>query len=286
MPYAFFITKEVNMNKLNKLATIITSALLMLSAALPLSASEPVNIRLNGRDTEIGALLIGTTTYVPFDSANDALSYGTAEISGNASEMSSVSPFASIKATEDDCYIEAEGRYFGGSNSVVISGMLYVPVRSLAKAYGAEVSWDDSTRSVDLYSEKSEVITHGDSYYRADEVYWLSRIIHAESNGEPMNGKIMVGNVILNRVASDEFPNTIYSVIFDTEHGVQFTPTANGTIYNTPDEESIIAAKICLDSYYISRTAMYFLNPALATSFWVPNNRPYLTTIGSHDFYA
>ncbi len=275
------------MKRLKKLASAAISAALMLSlASVSISAKEPIDVRLNGNNIEVGALLIGATTYVPFDSANDALSFGTAEITGSASEMRSVSPFSSIKAREGDCYLEAEGRYFGGSNSIVVSGMLYVPIRSLAKAYDTEVTWDAGTRSVDLHSSGSESITHGDSFYREDEVYWLSRIIHAESNGEPMNGKIMVGNVILNRVASEDFPNTIYSVIFDTEHGVQFTPTINGTIYNTPDEESIIAAKMCLDSYYISRTALYFLNPALATSFWVPNNRPYLTTIGNHDFYA
>lgn len=274
------------MKRIKCFIAALTVLAALISAAVPISAAEPINIRFDGSSTEMGALLIGATTYVPFDSANEALSSGTAVISGTPEKMQSVSPFAKITARDGDCYLEAEGRYFGGSNSIVVSGMLYVPVRSIAKAYGAEVVWDGNTRSVDLYSGDSSGITHGNSFYREDEVYWLARIIHAEANGEPMDGKIMVGNVILNRVASDEFPNTIYSVIFDTEYGVQFTPTANGTIYNTPNEESIIAAKICLDSYYISRSAMYFLNPALATSFWVPNNRPYLTTIGSHDFYA
>lgn len=267
------------------------AAVLAVFMSLPLfspsaSAAEPVDIRLNGNGTEIGALLIGKTTYVPFDSANKALSFGTAEISGTPEDMRSVSPFASISASENSCYLEAEGRYFGADNTVVVSGMLYVPVRTLAKAYEADVIWNDESRSVDLYAEEHKVIEHGDTFYEADAVYWLSRIIHAEAGAEPMHGKIMVGNVVLNRVRSPEFPNTIYGVIFDRKHGIQFTPTVNGMIYNTPSEESIIAAKLCLDSYFLSRDALYFLNPILSTSFWIPNNRPYLTTVGCHDFYA
>ena len=273
------------MKPLKRFAAALITFAAIISAAMPISAAEPVNVRLNGNETQIGALLIGATTYVPFDSANEALSYGTAKISGTPEEMQSASTFARITAKEGDCYLEAEGRYFGGSRSVVISGMLYVPIRSVAKAYGTEVVWDGHTRSVDLYSGKSTLVP-GNEFYRADEVYWLARIIHAEANGEPMDGKIMVGNVILNRVASPDFPDTIYSVIFDTEHGVQFTPTANGSIYNVPGEDSIIAAKLCLDSYFLSKSALYFLNPVYATSFWVPNNRPYLTTVGGHDFYA
>ncbi|MBQ8551536.1 MAG: cell wall hydrolase [Clostridia bacterium] len=271
---------------MKKIKVILSTLLCAAMLSCTVAAHEKVDIRLNGTDTEIGALLIGTTTYVPFDEANEVLSGGTAEIHGTAEAMRAVTPFATISAREGDCYIEAEGRYIGANNSIVVSGMLYVPIRSLAKIYNADVVWHDSTRSVDLYAAEGDTLTHGDSYYSSDEVYWLSRIINAEALGEPMEGKVLVGNVILNRVESSDFPNTIYGVIFDREHGVQFTPTVNGSVYNTPTEESIIAAKLCLDSYYISRSALYFLNPSIATNFWVPNNRPYLTTVGSHDFYS
>ena len=66
---------------------------------------------------------------------------------------------------------------------------------------------------------------------------WLSRILYAEANTEPLAGKIAVGNVIMNRVKSPEFPDTIYSVIFDRKYGVQFTPVANGSVYNNANEE-------------------------------------------------
>lgn len=265
--------------------TVLSVLLVAAMLTLTMSANESIPVRIDGAGTEMGALLIGSTTYVPFDKANEIMSGGTATVSGSGQNMRSVSPFASISARSGDCYIEAEGRYFGGSNSIVVSGMLYVPIRSLAKAYGKDVTWQAETRSVDLTST-GEMLVHGEAYYKADDVYWLSRIISAEAGAEPMSGKIMVGNVIQNRVASREFPNNLYDVIFDRKWGVQFTPTANGMIYNAPTADSIVAAKLCLEGYSLSNTALYFLNPTLATNFWVPANRPYLTTIGSHDFYT
>ena len=123
--------------------------------------------------------------------------------------------------------------------------------------------------------------------YNDSDIYWLSRIIEAESKGEPMEGKIAVGNVVLNRVVNEEYPNSIREVIFDKENGVQFTPVANGTIYNTPTEESVMAAKICLENYKLSnRNILFFLNPEISTSTWVPDNRDFVMTIGRHDFYA
>jgi len=75
-------------------------------------------------------------------------------------------------------------------------------------------------------------------------------------------------------------------VIFDRKYGVQFTPIANGTIYCAPDEDAVIAAKLCLEGYTLSEDILYFLNTSLATNFWVPQNRDYVMTISGHDFYS
>ncbi len=76
-------------------------------------------------------------------------------------------------------------------------------------------------------------------------MYWLARIIEAEAGGEPYKGKVAVGNVILNRVKSKDFPNTIYNVIFEYFGNIpQFSPVQEGTIYNTPSKESMNAAKM------------------------------------------
>jgi N-acetylmuramoyl-L-alanine amidase len=115
-------------------------------------------------------------------------------------------------------------------------------------------------------------------------VYWLSRIISAESGGEPLEGKIAVGNVVLNRVKSPDFPNTIYGVIYDTAGGIQFEPVANGTVNNVPDPDSVLAAKLCLDGASVAGGSLFFLNPSLATSFWITENRTKVAAIGSHVF--
>jgi len=261
------------------LAVLICAAMLITGV----SANERIEVRIGGGTLD--GRLIDSTTYVPFAEGNRALSGGDASVTGGGNSMSAAAGNMTVRASAGDCYIEAAGRYIGGKDVLSIDGQLYVPVRSLAKAYNTVVAWDDATRSVEL-TPFGGTILPGEAFYDRDEVYWLSRIIEAEAGGEPMAGKILVGNVILNRVASRDFPNTIYGVIFDRKWGVQFTPAATGTIYNTPSADSVVAAKLVLDDYTLSRLALYFLNPDLAENFWVPANRTFLVSVGGHDFYA
>ena len=124
-----------------------------------------------------------------------------------------------------------------------------------------------------------------DSAYDYEDLYWLSRIISAEAKGESFIGQIGVGTVVLNRVRSKEFPNTVKGVVFDRKYGTQFTPVANGTIYDKPTDSAVIAAKMCLDGYTLSDSVLYFLNPRIATSSWIQKNRKYAFRVGNHDFY-
>jgi N-acetylmuramoyl-L-alanine amidase len=66
---------------------------------------------------------------------------------------------------------------------------------------------------------------------------------------------------------------------------VQFSPVADGTIYNTPTYTATLAAKICLEGTSLSDNAMYFLNPKTAQSSWIVQNRKYAYTIGNHYFF-
>lgn len=122
--------------------------------------------------------------------------------------------------------------------------------------------------------------------YSENDLYWLSRIISAESKGESMQGKLAVGTVIMNRVKSSEFPNTVKEVIFDAKHGVQFTPTQNKTIYDTPSSESVEAAKRVLLGYRTSTKILYFVNESISPNSWIKANRDYVMTVGNHAFYA
>ncbi len=79
-----------------------------------------------------------------------------------------------------------------------------------------------------------------------------------------------VGNVILNRVNSKEFPNTIYNVIFEYYGSIpQFSPVADGTIYNTPSQESINAAKDAINGIRPVGNSTYFFNPNKAAGTWI-----------------
>lgn len=124
-----------------------------------------------------------------------------------------------------------------------------------------------------------------DSAYDYEDLYWLSRIISAEAKGESFTGQIGVGTVVLNRVRSKQFPNSVKGVVLDQKYGTQFTPVANGSIYNTPTKSAIVAAKMCLDGYTLSNSVLYFLNPSIATSSWIQNNRKYAFRVGNHEFY-
>ena len=129
-------------------------------------------------------------------------------------------------------------------------------------------------------------IAAGDEYYDDDKLLWLSRIIHAESGNQPLAGKIAVGTVVMNRVAHPDYPNTIYGVIFDNQHGVQFTPTENGAIWCDPSEESVTAAKIVLEGYRTNEDILFFMNEAIAVSSWISDNCEYEFTIQDHSFWS
>lgn len=162
------------------------------------------------------------------------------------------------------------------------NGTIWVPVRALATALGAQLSWDGTAQHVSLGAAQG--IGTG-SFYDELDLYWLSRIISAEARGESLDGKIAVGSVVLSRVQSEDFPDTIYDVIFDTAGGVQFSPVKNGTIYNDPTDESVLAAKLVLEGARRAEGCLFFLDPRKSTNFWVPQNRTWAVSIGCHDFY-
>ena len=191
-----------------------------------------------------------------------------------------------LSAKNSDSYIIANDRYLWAETGVIIiSDTMYVPIRTIAKAFCCDVQWNGKTRSVSL-TKRGGTLTFGKYFYNSNDLYWLARIISAEAGVEPFYGKVAVGTVVLNRCRSTLYPDTVKDVVFDTKFGVQFTPAANGTVYNYPDDDSIIAAKLCLDGASISDSVLFFVNDAIAENSWVRDNRTYVTTIGSHNFYS
>ncbi|MBE6653006.1 MAG: cell wall hydrolase [Ruminococcaceae bacterium] len=156
----------------------------------------------------------------------------------------------------------------------------------MCRAMNAKVTIREGYYDAFITSGDPTKVSWADTYYDSTDLYWLSRIISAEAKGEPLAGQIAVGNVVLNRVRSQQFPHTVKDVIFDTKYGTQFSPVAVGTIYQAPTESSVRAAKICLEGYTLSTKMLYFFNPRISTSSWIERTRPYIMTIGNHKFYG
>lgn len=176
-------------------------------------------------------------------------------------------------------YVLADGYSYGmNSGTQVRTERTYVPLRSLANLLGAEVEFVDWDSPVTVREGEERSWTE-------EDLYWLSRIISAESQGESLAGQIAVGNVICNRVDSDQFPDTIKGVIFDKKNGVQFEPVSNRTIYNEPTAQSVLAARLVLAGVDAAGESLYFFNPSLSQGSWVRANRTYHMTIGCHRFY-
>ena len=110
----------------------------------------------------------------------------------------------------------------------------------------------------------------------------LSRIIYAEAKGEPYIGQVAVGAVILNRIESPDFPNTLSGVIYQP---LAFEPIANGSINQAvpQDAEARRAASDALNGYDPTGGCLYFFNPDTATSKWIWSKQ-IVKTIGKHHF--
>ncbi len=249
----------------------------------------PVSVKFNNEYINFSSkpILLNGTTYLPvrlfceifsadvvWDEANKQV---TVLHNGN------IFTFKINESTAIVNGIETEIR----GNAKIFDDRSYLPLRFLAENMGAEVDWEENYFTVILTCDQitlpDEIILK--RAYSDDEIYWLAKIISAESETQSMDGKIAVGNVVLNRVKHENYPNTIYSVIFDKKFGVQFQPVANGTIYKEPSRDSYLAAKLCLEGENVVGECLYFLNPEKSQSLWIPENRDYFTTIGEHDFY-
>lgn len=248
--------------------------------------SANVSVTLNGRRVLEGeAAIIDDVTYVPLRAFSELMGAESVEWDAKSRTATVKKYNMTAKIKENSSYIEASGRYFKLTSPLKnINDRIFLPIRVASKLFSTEVDWDSNTRTVVLKSTNKDFV-RGSDFYSEKDLYWLSRIISAEAKGEPLAGKIAVGNVVLNRVESKSYPDTVYGVIFDRKHGTQFSPVSIGTIYEKPTEESVIAAKICLEGYSVSDAVLFFMNPRIATNNWISKNRPFAFSIGNHDFY-
>jgi len=112
------------------------------------------------------------------------------------------------------------------------------------------------------------------------DIEWLARAVYGEARGEPFTGQVAVAAVILNRVESSQFPDTVKEVIFEP---LAFTAVADGQIYLAPNASAYSAARAALNGLDPTGGALYYWNPARATNKWIWS-RPIVKRIGNHVF--
>jgi N-acetylmuramoyl-L-alanine amidase len=151
-------------------------------------------------------------------------------------------------------------RKFQQKNGLKVDG---VTGRGTLQALGISAGGSQSTQSADNKN-----------------VYLLAAAIHGEARGEPYTGQVAVGGVILNRVRHSSFPNSIAGVVYQPG---AFDAVQDGQINLAPNESSYKAARDALNGWDPSGGAIYYWNPATATSKWIWS-RPIIKQIGKHVF--
>ena len=187
-----------------------------------------------------------------------------------------------LTARVGELYLVANGRYLYIPEGVrMVNNMVTVPLTTLAEAFGATLTWNGTT-GVTQITRGTGGIVPGDAFYNQNDLFWLSRVIYAESGNQSLEGQMAVGNVVMNRVAHPAYPNPVEGVLAQKN---QFSTYKSGALANrTPTEKCVIAAKLVLDGGEVAETdgALYFDS---ARSSWASRNRQYAATLGGHTFY-
>ena len=263
--------------------------------AVPAAASEsPIEVaesvehgmRIDGEyaPADVAMTRSGGTTYVALAGMAKALDpAATAAWDGGSGTVTVTTPKMTVTAKSGQSYLVANGRYLYLPGKVQMNqGRVIVPLWAVAQAFDAEVSWDATANQV-IVTRGSGAIQSGASYYNSDTLFWLSRIIYAESGNQSLKGQMAVGNVVMNRVASPVYPNTVKGVLAQKN---QFPTYGSGSLAKrTPNEGSIIAAKLAMDGAVVEEAAgaLYFDS---ASNSWASRNKTHITTIGGHKFYG
>ncbi|APH13533.1 spore cortex-lytic enzyme [Clostridium sporogenes] len=174
--------------------------------------------------------------------------------------------------------LKAWGYYNGGVDGIFGHGT-YTAVRSFQSKNGLTVDGiigDKTLAAIGINTGSSGSSSSSNN----QDVMLLARLINGEARGEPYEGQVAVGAVVLNRTRDANFPNTVAGVIYEP---LAFTAIADGQINAQMQQTSINAARDALNGWDPSDGATYYFNPATATSSWIWS-RPLIKVIGKHRF--
>lgn len=284
---------EERIDLMRKITAIVLMLVILLSiTVIPAAANGTVSggngikIYIDGKRVDRNELSYtkNGTQYVPLREISNELGAESVIWNNNTKTATVRGKDLVISVTENKNYIIANGRYlYVPELCRVDNGHMMLPANTLCRAFGADAKWDQKTKELNIRTG-GKPIESGDSFYNEEDVYWLSRLIFAEAGGESFEGQIAVGNVVVNRVHSDLFPDTVKGVVFDRQYGIQFTPAYSGAIYNTPTSSCVIAAKLALDGADTVGDSLYFSSAYV--SCWASRNRAFVVQIDNQSFYA
>ena len=172
------------------------------------------------------------------------------------------------------------GYYNGAVDGIYGSGTL-AAVKLFQRKNGLTVDGIAGTKTLNamgIYNTSSG--GSGTSSSNSTNLNLLTRLVYAESRGEPYSGQVAVAAVVLNRVSSSSFPNTVSGVIYQSG---AFDAVSDGQINLTPDSTAKKAAQDAINGWDPSYGAIYYFNPSTATNKWIWS-RPMTVTIGKHRF--
>lgn len=154
----------------------------------------------------------------------------------------------------------------------------------LAKATpNAKIAWGGEKTGGGTQTQsapKPAAATNTPNGFSQNDIQLMANAVYGEARGEPYTGQVAVAAVILNRLDSATFPNTISGVIFEPR---AFTAVADGQIWLTPNETAKKAVLDAINGWDPTGNAMYYFNPDTATSAWIWS-RPQIKKIGKHIF--
>lgn len=174
--------------------------------------------------------------------------------------------------------------YYNGNIDGIYGSQTLAAVKAFQRKNGLTVDGIAGTKTLRamgiMNSSNNSSASNSGSTSNSSDTNLLARLIYGEARGEPYTGQVAVGAVVLNRVRSSKFPNTIAGVIY--QKGA-FDVVSDGQINMAPNSTAIKAAKDAINGWDPSYGSIYYFNPSTATNKWIWS-RPHTVTIGKHRF--
>ena len=170
--------------------------------------------------------------------------------------------------------------YYDGDVDGIFGSKTLQAVKDFQRVNNLQVDGIVGEKTLAALGINSSQNSSSTSSSNSSNVDLLSRLVYAEARGEPYKGQVAVAAVVLNRVASSSFPNTISGVIYQP---YAFTAVADGQINLEPNETAYNAARDALNGWDPTYGAIYYYNPSTATSSWIWSRKVVLS-IGKHNF--